>query len=139
MGLEPTDPICLSPPEADSEGSGEVYMVGNGEELLDNRIEEIQQETDIERARAAHLAREAKRGDRHNGIQDHSGASEDEPADGAPPGDNTRSSIHRDRVHRVPRGAGLPHPGTKSLGVKDAHQLTHPPPAKRRGHEHDHR
>jgi hypothetical protein len=41
MGLEPTDPICLSPPEADSEGSGEVYMVGNGEELLDNRIEEI--------------------------------------------------------------------------------------------------
>jgi hypothetical protein len=32
----------------------------------------------------ARLAREAERGKRHNGLQDDSGASEDEPRDGAP-------------------------------------------------------
>jgi hypothetical protein len=36
-----TNPIYQSPPESGSEGSGEVYMVGNGEELLDKSIEEI--------------------------------------------------------------------------------------------------
>jgi hypothetical protein len=36
-----TDSIYQSPPESDSEGGGEVYMVGNGEELLDKTVEEI--------------------------------------------------------------------------------------------------
>jgi hypothetical protein len=35
------DPICLLPLVSDSEGGREVYMVGNGEELLDKTIEEI--------------------------------------------------------------------------------------------------
>jgi hypothetical protein len=73
-----------SSPESDSEGGGEVYMVGKREELLDKTIEEIQWETDVELARAACLAREAKRGKRHNGLQDNSGASKDGPGDGAP-------------------------------------------------------
>jgi hypothetical protein len=42
-------------------------MVGNREELLDKSVEEIQRETDEEIAHAARLAREAKRGKRHNG------------------------------------------------------------------------
>jgi hypothetical protein len=33
-----TDPIYQSLPESDSEGSGEVYMVGNGEELPDKMV-----------------------------------------------------------------------------------------------------
>jgi hypothetical protein len=53
-------------PEFDSEGSGEVYMVGNGEELLDKTVKEIQRETEEEIARVARLAREVKRGKRHN-------------------------------------------------------------------------
>jgi hypothetical protein len=79
-----TDRICLSPPESDSEGSGEVYMVGNSEKLSDKTDEEIQWETDIEHARTARLAREAETGKRHNDMQDDSGALEDEPGDGAP-------------------------------------------------------
>jgi hypothetical protein len=35
------DQICLSPPESNSEGIEEVYMVGNGEKLLNKTIEEI--------------------------------------------------------------------------------------------------
>jgi hypothetical protein len=42
-------------------------MVGNGEELPNKSIEEIQRETVEELACASHLAREAKRGKRHNG------------------------------------------------------------------------
>jgi hypothetical protein len=45
-------------------------MVGNGEELPDKTIEEIQRETDKELARATRLAREAGRTKRHNGLQD---------------------------------------------------------------------
>jgi hypothetical protein len=74
-----TDPIYQSSPESDSEGGGEVYMVGNVEELPDKLVEEIQWETDKELAHAARLAREAERGKRHNGMQDDSGASKDEP------------------------------------------------------------
>jgi hypothetical protein len=59
-------------------------MVGNGEELPDKLVEEIQRETDEELARAACLAREAERGKRHNGLQDDSGASKDETRDGTP-------------------------------------------------------
>jgi hypothetical protein len=35
------DPINESSPESNSEGDGEVYMVGNGEELIEKPIEEI--------------------------------------------------------------------------------------------------
>jgi predicted transposase YbfD/YdcC len=58
--------------------------VGNGEELPEKIVEEIQREANEEIARAAHLAREAERGKRHNGLQDDSGASKDEPREGAP-------------------------------------------------------
>jgi hypothetical protein len=63
-----TDPIYLSPLESDSKGSREVYMVGNGEELPDKTVEEIQREIDIELACKARLAREAERGKRHNNM-----------------------------------------------------------------------
>jgi hypothetical protein len=59
-------------------------MVRNGEKLPDKTVEKIQRETDIELTHAARLAREAERGKRHNGMQDDSGASDDEPRDGAP-------------------------------------------------------
>jgi hypothetical protein len=36
-----TDPIYQSSPESDSKGGGEVYMVGNGEELLEKTVEEV--------------------------------------------------------------------------------------------------
>jgi hypothetical protein len=45
-----SDPIYQSSPESDSEGGGEVYMVGNGEELPDKTVEKIQRETDMELA-----------------------------------------------------------------------------------------
>jgi hypothetical protein len=54
-------------------------MVGNGEELPHKTVEEIHRETDEELAYAAHLAKEAEIGKRHNGLQDDSGASKDEP------------------------------------------------------------
>jgi hypothetical protein len=78
------DPIYQSSLESDSEGGGEVYMVGNREELSEKTVKEIQREADEEIARAAHLARKAERGKRHNGLQDDSGALDDEPSDGAP-------------------------------------------------------
>jgi hypothetical protein len=59
-------------------------MVGNGEELLNKTVKEIQWETDEELARVTRLATEAERGKRHNGLQDDSGVSEDEPRDGTP-------------------------------------------------------
>jgi hypothetical protein len=59
-------------------------MVGNKEEPPEKIIEEIQWEAEQEIARAARLAREAERGKRHNGLQDDSGASDDEPRDGSP-------------------------------------------------------
>jgi hypothetical protein len=79
-----TDPIYQSSPEFDSKGYREVYMVGNKEEPPEKIIEEIQREAEQEIARAARLAREAERGKRHNGLQDDSGASDDEPRDGSP-------------------------------------------------------
>jgi hypothetical protein len=75
------DPIYQS---SNFEGGGEVYMVGNGEEPLEKIVKEIQWEAEEEIACAAHLAREAKRGKRHNGMQDDSGESKDEPRDGSP-------------------------------------------------------
>ncbi len=87
-----TDPIYQSSPESDSEGGREVYMVGDREELPEKTTKEIQREAEEEIARVAHLARELDqervKGKKHNGLQDDSGASDDEPRDGAP------SSIH---------------------------------------------
>jgi hypothetical protein len=78
-------------------------MVGNGEELLEKTVEEIQREADEEIARATRLAREAKRGKRHNDLQDDSGASDDEPRYGAPtrryhPKFNSWCPTDRDRL-----------------------------------------
>jgi hypothetical protein len=66
------DPIYQSSPESDSKGGREVYMVGNGEELLKKTTEEIQQEAEEEITRAARLAREldqvGDKGNKHNGL-----------------------------------------------------------------------
>jgi hypothetical protein len=43
-------------------------MVGKGDELPEKTIEEIQWEAEEEIARAAHLARDAERGKRHNDL-----------------------------------------------------------------------
>jgi hypothetical protein len=59
-------------------------MVGNKEEPPEKIIEEIQREAEQEIARATRLAREVERGKKHNGLQDDSGASDDEPRDGSP-------------------------------------------------------
>jgi hypothetical protein len=59
-------------------------MVVNGEKLPKKTVEEIQREANEEIAHAARLAREAERVKRHNSLQDDSGASADEPRDGAP-------------------------------------------------------
>jgi hypothetical protein len=63
-----TDIIYQSSPEFDFEGGGEVYMMGNREELPEKTIEEMQRGADKKIARVAHLAREAERGKRHNGL-----------------------------------------------------------------------
>jgi hypothetical protein len=78
-------------------------MVGNGEELPDMAVEEIQWETDKELACATHLSREAKRGKRHNGLQDDSSVLEDEPRDDAPTSRHqlkfhSRCPVDRDRL-----------------------------------------
>jgi hypothetical protein len=65
-----TDPIYQSSPESDSEGGREVYMVGNGEELLEKTVMEIQREADEEIACATHCTRVSERGKRHNGLLD---------------------------------------------------------------------
>jgi hypothetical protein len=59
-------------------------MVGQGDEPPEKTVEEIQLEAEEEIARAAHLTRDAERGKRHNGLQDNSGASDDEPRDATP-------------------------------------------------------
>jgi hypothetical protein len=59
-------------------------MVGQGDQPHENTAEEIQQEAKEEIARAARLVWDAKRGKRHNDLQNDSGAYEDEPRDGAP-------------------------------------------------------
>jgi hypothetical protein len=97
------DPIYQSSSESDFEGSVEVYMVGNREELPDKSIEEIQRETNEEFTCVARLAREAERGKRHNNQRDDSGTLEDEPRDGAPvrrhhPKFNSRCNADRDRL-----------------------------------------
>jgi hypothetical protein len=97
-----TDPIYQSSPKSDSEGGGEVYMVGNGEEPQEKTVEEIQREAEEEITHATHLAREAEKGKRHNSLQDDSSASDDQPRDGAPmrhhPKFNSRHPANRDRL-----------------------------------------
>jgi hypothetical protein len=87
-------------------------MVGNGEELLEKTTEEIQQEAEEEIARVACLAKELDqardRGKRHNSLQDDSGASDDEPRDGAPtrrhhPKFDSRRPAKRDRLWNRPQ------------------------------------
>jgi hypothetical protein len=83
-------------------------MVGNGEELPKKTVEEIQQEADEEIARATCLAREAERGKRHNDLQNDSGASDDEPRDGAlmrrhQPKFNSWCPVDRDRLRNRSR------------------------------------
>jgi hypothetical protein len=78
-------------------------MVGNGEELSENTVEEIQWEADEEITHVARLAKEAERGKKHNGLQDNLGASDDEPRDGTPmrrhhPYFNSRRPTDRDRL-----------------------------------------
>jgi hypothetical protein len=103
-----TDLIYQSSLESDSEGGREVYMVGNGEELPEKIVEEIQREADEEIAHAAHLAREAKRGKRHNDLQDDTNALNDEPRDDAParrhhPKFDSRRPADQDRVQNRSR------------------------------------
>jgi hypothetical protein len=98
-----TDPIDQSSLESDSEGDGEVYMVGNGEEPQEKTIEEIQREAKEEIAHTTRLDREAEKGKRHNDLQDDSGESDDEPRDGTPmrrhhPKFNPRHPANRDRL-----------------------------------------
>jgi hypothetical protein len=63
-----TDPIYQSSLDSDSEGGGEVYMVGNGEEFPNKMVEEIQREAKEEITRVKCLARETERRKRHNGL-----------------------------------------------------------------------
>jgi hypothetical protein len=79
------DLIYQCSPKSEFEGDREVYMVGEGEEPLEKTVKEIQREAEEEIARAACLARDAKKGKRHNGMQDDSRAYDDEPRDVAPP------------------------------------------------------
>jgi hypothetical protein len=102
------DPIYQSSPDSDPEGSREVYTAENGEELPEKTVEEIQREAEEEIARAAHLAKEAERGKRHNGLQDDSGTSDDEPRDGSPTRRhhskfNSRHPANRDRLQNRSR------------------------------------
>jgi hypothetical protein len=58
--------------------------VGNGEELSEKTIEEIQREADEEIARASRLAKEAERGKGHNSLQGDMGVLDDDPRDDTP-------------------------------------------------------
>jgi hypothetical protein len=60
-----TDSIYQLPPEYDSEGDREVFMVGEGEQPLEKTIEEITREVEEEIARAARLVRTGKK---HNNM-----------------------------------------------------------------------
>jgi hypothetical protein len=97
------DSIHQSPPESNSKGNKEVYMVGQGDQPPKKTTEEIQWEVEEEIPRAACLARDAERGKRHNSLENDFGASEDEPRDGAPsrrhhPKFNSWLPADRDRV-----------------------------------------
>jgi hypothetical protein len=69
---------------SNSEYGREVYLVAQDGELPEETTEEHQQEVDKEIACAERLAQELNKRKGHNGMQDDSGASEDERPDGAP-------------------------------------------------------
>jgi hypothetical protein len=78
-------------------------MVGYGDESPEKTTAEIQSEAEKEIARAVHLVWDAESGKRHNGLQDDSGASDDEPRDDAPsrrhhPKFNSWHRANRDRL-----------------------------------------
>jgi hypothetical protein len=62
----------------------EVYMVAQDGVLPEKTTEEHQWEVDEEIARTERLAQELDKRKGHNGMQDDSGASQDERPDGAP-------------------------------------------------------
>jgi hypothetical protein len=62
------DPIHQSTLESDFEGDREVYMVGHEEEPPEKIVKGIQWEAEEEIARAACLARDAKKWKGHNGL-----------------------------------------------------------------------
>jgi hypothetical protein len=62
----------------------EVYMVEQGGQLQKKTAEEIQRDTEEEKAYTKRLARELDKRKGHNGLQDNSEGSEDEHRDGAP-------------------------------------------------------
>jgi hypothetical protein len=73
------------------------------EKLSKKTIKEIQWDADEEITRITHLAREAKRGKRHNDLQDDSGALDDDPRDDTPvrrhhPKFNSRCPADRDQL-----------------------------------------
>jgi hypothetical protein len=70
--------------ESDSEYDREVYMVEQGDELLEKTTEEIKREAEEEIARAEQLAQELDKRKGHKGLQDDSGVSEHEHPDRAP-------------------------------------------------------
>jgi hypothetical protein len=76
------DPIYQPSLEFHSRGGGEVYTVGNGEELSRKTAEEIPCEAEEEIAHAACLARETDKVKQHNSLQDDLGTSDEEPRDG---------------------------------------------------------
>jgi hypothetical protein len=123
--------------EPDSDGSDEVFMVGQGDPPTDQTEAETAQAAEAKIAQAARLAREADKAarKRHHSQQDDSGASEDEDEDGAAskgaphqvqtavpgrPRPTLRSfsdSARGTQVDRVARRSGLPHAGTQCFGL----------------------
>jgi hypothetical protein len=86
-------------------------MVGNKEELPQKITEEIQRKGEEEIAHTAYLAKELDqerdKGKNHNGLQDNSGASDDEPRDDATtrrhhPKFNSWRPANRDRLLNRP-------------------------------------
>jgi hypothetical protein len=75
-----TYPIYQLPLESDSKGNRAIYLVGLGEQPIEKTTKEIAREIKELLARAARLEATGKR---HNGHQDDSGSSNDEPRDGA--------------------------------------------------------
>jgi hypothetical protein len=60
-----TNPTHQLPPESNSEGNREVFMVGEGEQAPEKTVEEIAHEGEEGIARVARLT---KMGKRHNGL-----------------------------------------------------------------------
>jgi hypothetical protein len=79
-----TYPICQLSLESESEYDGEVYMVGQGDQLPEKTVEEIQRKAEEEIAHVEHLARVLDERKGHNSLTDDSEGSKDDHRDGAP-------------------------------------------------------